>query len=291
MSGGTPAGEQPQGHDDRRRRGESTYLEVMTVPSVGDGTPFTGSGLLDFVFADVWNRPGLGRRDRRLVTLTCAAAADTPGPIEDNVYAALNSGDLSYEELLEFVLHFAVYCGWPKASFLNMVVQQQQRRVCGERGQDLLPSEPLPPWRPELTQAERQAAGRDCFSWINCVDAPPADTPYTGAILDFVFGEVWQRPGLSVRDRRVMTVAAVGLDDAVLPIRSHVYAALKSGDLTLEELLEIVLQFAVYSGWPKASFLNQVVLESWDRIGAEGGVRSGAERDGLVAGDASSAQR
>jgi 4-carboxymuconolactone decarboxylase len=274
MSVGTPAGEQPEVGVDRRRRGESTYHEVMTVPCEADDTPFTGPGLLDFVFADVWNRPGLSRRDRRLVTLTCAAAADTQGPIEANVYAALNSEDLSYEELLEFVLHFAVYCGWPKASFLNMVVQQQQRRICVKRGGDLPSSDPMPPWKPELTQAERQAGGLDCFTWINCVGAPPADTPYTGAILNFVFGEVWQRPGLSVRDRRVMTVAAVGLDDAIIPIRSHVYAALKSGDLSLEEMLEIVLQFAVYSGWPKASFLNQVVVESWAQIGTEGGVRA-----------------
>jgi 4-carboxymuconolactone decarboxylase len=273
MSVSTPAGGPAEDRADRRRRGESTYVEVMTVPCDGDDTPFSGPGLLDFVFADVWNRPGLSRRDRRLVTLTCAAAADTPGPIEAHVYAALRSEDLSYDELLEFVLHFAVYCGWPKASFLNMVVQQQQRRLCAERGQDVPSSQPMPPWRPELTAAERQAGGQASFSWINCVGAPPADTPYTGAILDFVFGEVWQRPGLSVRDRRVMTVAAVGLDDSVIPIRSHVYAALKSGDLSLEELLEIVLQFAVYSGWPKASFLNQVVLESWAQIESEGGVR------------------
>jgi 4-carboxymuconolactone decarboxylase len=247
----------------------------MTVPFNEDQTPFSGPGLLDFVFADVWNRPGLSRRDRRLVTLTCSGAADAPAPIEANVYAALNSGDLTYEEMLEFVLHFAVYCGWPKASFLNMVVQQQQAKVCSERGLDPPSREPLPPWNPDLDAATRVSGGAKCFAWINCVGAPPADTPYTGAILDFVFGEVWQRPHLSVRDRRVMTVAAVGVDDAVVPIRSHVYAALKSGDIALDEMLEIVLHFAVYSGWPKASFLNQVAIESWARIESEGGVRTG----------------
>jgi 4-carboxymuconolactone decarboxylase len=270
-----PVGTGAEDHVTRRRRGEATYLDVMTVPFNEAQTPFSGPGLLDFVFADVWNRPGLSRRDRRLVTLSCSGAADAQAPIEANVYAALNSGDLTYEELLEFVLHFAVYCGWPKASFLNMVVQQQQARICSERGLDPPLREALPPWNPDLDAATRVSGGQKCFAWINCVGAPPADTPYTGAILDFFFGEVWQRPHLSVRDRRIMTVAAVGVDDAVIPIRSHVYAALKSGDIALGEMLEIVLHFAVYSGWPKASFLNQVAIESWDQIESEGGVRTG----------------
>jgi 4-carboxymuconolactone decarboxylase len=265
---------------ERRRLGEATYREVMTVPYGGIDTPFTGAGLLDFVFADVWNRPGLSRRDRRLVTLTCVAAADTQEPIEANVYAALNSGDLSYEEALEFVLQFAVYCGWPKASFLNMVVQQQYARICAERGEPAPPTAPIPVWGAEFDAEERMRGGEACFAWINCVGSPPRDTPYTQAgILSFVFGEVWQRPHLSVRERRVMTVAAVGVDDTIIPIRSHVYAALKSGDLTLGEMQELVLHFAVYAGWPKASFLNQVVAESWARIESDGGVRSGTAPD------------
>ena len=262
---------------ERRRRAEATYRDVMTVPYEGVDTPFSHAGLLDYVFAEVWNRPGLSRRDRRLVTLTCTAAADTQEPIETNVYAALNSGDLTHEELLEFVLHFAVYCGWPKASFLNGVVQRQQARICRERGIDPPAPSAIPVWEPGLDTEVRIRGGEDCFRWINCVNAPPRDTPYTLAgILNFVFGEVWQRPGLSVRDRRIMTVAAVGLDDTIIPIRSHVYAALKSGDVTLEEMRELVLHFAVYSGWPKASFLNQVTTESWDRIESEGGVRVGS---------------
>jgi 4-carboxymuconolactone decarboxylase len=261
----------------RRQRAEATYREVMTVPYQGGGTPYEEAGLLDYVFGDIWNRPGLSRRDRRLVTLTCAGAGDTTQPIEDHVYAALKSGDLSLEALLEFVLHFAVYCGWPKASFLNQVVQQQHARIYAERGLEPPGREPLAVWQPDLTSEERIRGGAECFAWINCVDAVAGDTPYTLAgILNFVFGEVWQRPGLTVRERRIMTLAAVGLDDTVIPIRAHVSSALKSGDVSFEEMQELVLHFAVYSGWPKASFLNQVVSESWAKIQSEGGVRAGA---------------
>lgn len=97
---------------------DQTYREVMTVDPPPVTTPFEVA-TRDFAFRRVWSRPGLSRRDRRLVTLACVGAADAPQPIEDHVYAALNSGDLSLEEMLEFVLHFAVYSGWPSASHVE----------------------------------------------------------------------------------------------------------------------------------------------------------------------------
>lgn len=254
--------------------GVNAYREVMTVAPPPTSTPFDVAEL-EYVFGVVWNRPGLSRRDRRWISLTCAGAADTVGPIREHVYAALNSDDMSLLEMQEFVLHFAVYCGWPKASFLNQVVAEQWSRICGERGIALLgEQDEFPVWSAGMDPSARMAGGEAWFSYINCVRYPPANTPYTSAgILNYVFGEVWQRPGLTDRDRRFITVASVGLDDTEIPIRSHVYAALKSGDITLEEMYELVLHFAVHSGWPKASFLNQVTSDSWARIVEEGGVR------------------
>src|SRR5262245_59871099 len=122
--------------------GAAIFRDVMTVELVPATTPFQVA-TREFLFGDVWSRPGLGRRERRWVALTCAAAADAPKPLEDQVYAALKSGDMSLEELLEFVLHFAVYCGWPKASAADMAIAIQWHRLHQERG-----DEP-PPW-PEL---------------------------------------------------------------------------------------------------------------------------------------------
>ena len=255
------------------RDGAEVYRSIMMSEPPDPGDPFTSS-LLDYVFAQVWVRPGLSRRDRRWVSLTCAGAADTVEPIEQHVYAALRSGDMSLLAMEEFVLHFAVYCGWPKASLLNQVVAVQWAQVCQDRGEPPPHPEEVPAWSPGLDPGLRMQRGRDWFAYINCVDGPPPVTPYLGAgILNYVFGEVWQRPGMSDKDRRMVTVAAVGLDDTEIPIRSHVYAALKSGDVTLEEMQELVLHFAVHSGWPKASFLDQVTSESWRRIESEGGVR------------------
>ena len=71
---------------------DQTFRAVMTVEPPALATPLA-QATREFVFGQVWPRPGLSRRDRRWITLTCVAAADAPQPIDDHVYAALNSGD------------------------------------------------------------------------------------------------------------------------------------------------------------------------------------------------------
>ena len=67
--------------------------------------------------------------------------------MDAHVYAALASGDLTIEQMNEFTLHFAVYCGWPKASQLEMTVRSQWQRLHEERGQEA----PALPDRDETT--------------------------------------------------------------------------------------------------------------------------------------------
>jgi 4-carboxymuconolactone decarboxylase len=247
-----------------------TFAEVMTFdPPEGQG-PFT-SGLIDFVFGEVWSRPGLSRRDRRFVTLACVAAADAQAPLEQHVHAALNSGDVTISEMREAVLHFAVYAGWPKASRFNIAVDQEWAKLAEARGEPPPPPEPLLPLGTASDPEQRLQGGESSFKEINCLPfAPMRDNPYSGAgILNFVFGEMWLRPGLGMKERRLITVACVAFQDAEIPIMSHVYAALKSGDVSFEEMDELALQFAAYYGCAKADYLNQVIVEQKQRVTAE----------------------
>lgn len=257
----------------RRERGIRQYAEVMTVdPPEEDGTAFA-HGLIDFVFAEVWSRPTLSRRDRRFVTLACVAAADATLPLEQHVYAALNSGEITIDEMRETVLHFAVYAGWPKASRFNIVVDQQWFAIMAARGEEPPPAEQLLPLVTESDPEQRLLGGESSFRDINCLPfAPPRDNPYTGAgILNFVFGEMWLRPGLGIKERRLITVACVAFQDTEIPIMSHVYAALKSGDVSFDEMDELALQFAAYYGCAKADYLHQVITEQKQRVLAEDG--------------------
>ena len=252
---------------DRTERGRRTFAEVMTFPVSDDTTPATAN-LIDFVFAEIWSRPALSRRDRRLITLPCVADADAEQPLRDHVYAALNSGDVTITEMREAVLHFAVYGGWPKASRFNMVVDEQWERIHNERGQAVPPPEPLLPLVTPSDPESRLSCGEQSFKDINCLPfAPMRDDPYSGAgILNFVFGEMWLRPGLDMKARRLITMACVGFQDAPIPIMSHVYAALKSRDLSFDEMDELALHFAAYCGWPKAAHLDQAIGEQKQRV-------------------------
>jgi 4-carboxymuconolactone decarboxylase len=218
---------------------------------------------VDDVFGHVWSRPGLSVRDRRFVTLVCVGAAVDVPAIDGHIYAALASGDLTIEQMNELTLHFAVYCGWPRASQMEVSVREQWQRIHEERG------EPAPVF-PQLgvddlgaaDPAQRIADGVRSFEEINLVQAPPQDSPYFYAgILNYVFGHLWLRPGLTRRERRLITIPCVGVSDAMGPIWSHVTSALGSGDLSYDEMQELILQFGAYAGRKRAQVLHDVAAQ------------------------------
>ncbi|SDI48861.1 carboxymuconolactone decarboxylase family protein [Pseudomonas panipatensis] len=93
----------------------------------------------------------------------------------------------------------------------------------------------------------------------------PALAGYTDEVL---FGDVWQRPGLSPRDRSLITVASlVALyRDNELPF--HLNKALDNG-ISRDELVELITHLAFYSGWPTASTALGVAQRVFTERGAE----------------------
>jgi 4-carboxymuconolactone decarboxylase len=122
----------------------------------------------------------------------------------------------------------------------------------------------MPEW---ADSAERQASARESYELINTTPSPPDMGAYINAgVIGFVFGEMWQRGILTPRDRRWITLSCVGAADAAVPIESHVWAALNSGDITAEEFDEFVLHFATQLGWPKGSVLNMHGMKAMARL-------------------------
>jgi len=117
--------------------------------------------------------------------------------------------------------------------------------------------------------ADRNRRGRELFREAMGWDPPKPVSPYTASVVDSVFGELWSRPGLSRRDRRWITLACVGASGIETPIRTHVRAALSSGDVSREEFQEFVLHFAYYAGWPRASALEMAYYQAVAELDAE----------------------
>jgi 4-carboxymuconolactone decarboxylase len=68
---------------------------------------------------------------------------------------------------------------------------------------------------------------------------------------DALFGDVWARPGLSRRDRSLVTISALIAMNRPDQLRSHLKLGLDNG-LTKDELAEALTQLAFYAGWPSA---------------------------------------
>jgi 4-carboxymuconolactone decarboxylase len=68
---------------------------------------------------------------------------------------------------------------------------------------------------------------------------------------DVVFGDVWERPELSKRDRSLVTVAALVALYRTEQLPAHLRRAIDNG-LTQEELVEAITHLAFYAGWPCA---------------------------------------
>lgn len=68
---------------------------------------------------------------------------------------------------------------------------------------------------------------------------------------DVLFGDIWERPGLSKRDRSLVTVSALVALNRPEQLRSHLARARQNG-VTEAELVEAITQLAFYSGWPNA---------------------------------------
>lgn len=80
-------------------------------------------------------------------------------------------------------------------------------------------------------------------------DIAPALADYTDKVL---FDDVWKRPGLSPRDRSLVTVASLVSLYRTNELPFHLKKALENG-VSRDELIELITHLAFYSGWPTAS--------------------------------------
>jgi 4-carboxymuconolactone decarboxylase len=91
----------------------------------------------------------------------------------------------------------------------------------------------------------------------------PALADYTDNVL---FGDVWQRPGLSPRDRSLVTVTSLVALYRFNELPFHLKKALENG-LGRDELIEAITHLAFYSGWPTASTALPIAQRMFEEAG------------------------
>ncbi|HLY44189.1 MAG TPA: carboxymuconolactone decarboxylase family protein [Stellaceae bacterium] len=75
-----------------------------------------------------------------------------------------------------------------------------------------------------------------------------------------IYGEIWERPGLSKRDRSLIVVASLIAMGRERQLEGHLARALQNG-VTKDEIGEIITHLAFYAGWPAAMTAAQIAKE------------------------------
>ena len=126
--------------DELRRKGLDKMNEVYgwEMPNI-EGDAFFDL-TVDHLFGDIWNRPGLSMRDKRIMTLTAVTAVGNRDLAEIQINAALLNGELTETELKEIAVFLTQYLGFPLGSALNgavdTVVAKRKKAAAKGAGED-----------------------------------------------------------------------------------------------------------------------------------------------------------
>jgi len=100
-----------------------------------------------------------------------------------------------------------------------------------------------------FTDEERAVAIAN-YTRVNGSEPPAEMGPIGNAALEFVFGKLWDAPGLSWRERRLVSLCCTAINAQTMPLEMHVRGALESGDFTVSDLRALSVHLAAYAGFP-----------------------------------------
>lgn len=113
-----------------------------------------------------------------------------------------------------------------------------------------------------MSDKERRERGLAKFNEVYCGDLPappPGAIDFFDLMVEQLFAEVWTRPQLSQRDRRLLIMGAIAALGERDTFGIQVRSALKNGELTPEQAREALIQLTQYVGYPRAAGLLGVV--------------------------------
>jgi len=112
--------------EERFQRGIDKFNEVYCgdVPAMPRGTMDFFDNMIQQLFSEVWTRPQLDQRDRRMLTMGAIAALGEPTTYAIQVKAAVKNGELDPDQVRETLIHLAQYVGYPRVAALMGPVEQ-----------------------------------------------------------------------------------------------------------------------------------------------------------------------
>ena len=106
-----------------KKKGKMGQEPSATHKTLKDFAPKLSELTDSVLFGDVWERPGLAKRDRCLITVAALVALYRPEQLRFHLNKAMDNG-LTKDELIEVITHLAFYSGWPTAMTAIMIAKE-----------------------------------------------------------------------------------------------------------------------------------------------------------------------
>jgi 4-carboxymuconolactone decarboxylase len=122
-----------------------------------------------------------------------------------------------------------------------------------------------------MADSTRRERGLEKIAEVYAGDVvtPPEGYAFTDIMLEQLFAEVWSRDVLSIRDRRILLLGIIAEKGETMTFGIQAKAALKRGELTPDELRELLLMIAQYAGYPRAAALLAVIEQKIAEVAKE----------------------
>jgi 4-carboxymuconolactone decarboxylase len=226
---------------------------ATSSPHIAAVSPALDRYISQMLFGEVWQRPNLSARDRGLATLAVLISRSQWPALLTYTNHVLDNG-VTPAELSEAITHLAFYCGFPNAVAAAGAVEPLFKERGIDAGQLHGTSPTLEPFD-EAAEAAREAQVRGNFGAVT-----EGVVEYT----DRLFKEVWRRPGLSPRDRSLITVSALLASGHTAQLTYHLNRGMDNG-LTRAEIGEWLTHLAFYAGWPSIFSALPVVKDIFEQ--------------------------
>lgn len=203
----------------------------------------------EVLFGEIWPGEGLSPRDRSLAVISVLISTNKPAQLRGHLGRALDNG-VTPMEASGVLTHLAIYSGWPNAVSALEVYDN----VYTERNIDFasLQAE-LQPLSPATDSAAKAEEVTGQFGAV----APK----YADLTNRVVFGDLWTRADLSVRDRSLVTIATLAATGDTDLLEPYLRRGVEAG-LTRDEIAEALTHLGFYAGWGKATRALTVVTQT-----------------------------
>lgn len=238
--------------DNRFERGIAMLGEMSgargaaIVDALADIAPDLGRFVVEWAYADIFDRPGLDLQERELATVgALAALGDTAPQLNFHIDAALRIG-VTPVEIVEALVHLVPFTGFPRA--LNAI--GVARAVFADHGVTVDPVT-MDEDRDRYERGAENLVRIDGRHGLDVVASLKNISPDLARyIVEFSFGDIYHRPWLSPQRKQLVTVAALtAFGDTTPQLAVHIGAALNVG-LSPAQVVETLLQVTAYVGFP-----------------------------------------